>query len=235
MARPSKRQSLHPSELEYFDAFLEGLKGPVRSFEALDGLFCALICGPRAVPPDEYINLIMGSGVAFENGAQAKEVTALMIRHFNSIVDQLHSTYRTDDIYVPALIVDENGAPDGREWASGFMTGVTLSALGWPALMADTTLNPMIAPMVALSATPDPDPTQCPPELAPEKREDLLEDMFVGLSDIYAHFDAERRATEAAAWPQTIKREGVKVGRNDACPCSSGKKFKQCCGASDQT
>ena len=28
---------------------------------------------------------------------------------------------------------------------------------------------------------------------------------------------------------QTFKREGKKVGRNDPCPCGSGKKFKQCC------
>ncbi|MDR5859575.1 preprotein translocase subunit SecA [Halomonas eurihalina] len=26
------------------------------------------------------------------------------------------------------------------------------------------------------------------------------------------------------------RREGPKVGRNDSCPCGSGKKFKQCCG-----
>jgi preprotein translocase subunit SecA len=29
---------------------------------------------------------------------------------------------------------------------------------------------------------------------------------------------------------QPIVREGVKVGRNDPCPCGSGKKFKQCHG-----
>ncbi len=27
----------------------------------------------------------------------------------------------------------------------------------------------------------------------------------------------------------TFKREGKKIGRNDPCPCGSGKKFKQCC------
>jgi uncharacterized protein len=27
-----------------------------------------------------------------------------------------------------------------------------------------------------------------------------------------------------------IKRDGPKVGRNDPCPCGSGKKFKQCHG-----
>jgi preprotein translocase subunit SecA len=30
---------------------------------------------------------------------------------------------------------------------------------------------------------------------------------------------------------KTIKRQGAKVGRNDPCPCGSGKKYKKCCGA----
>ena len=29
---------------------------------------------------------------------------------------------------------------------------------------------------------------------------------------------------------QPVVREGPKVGRNDPCPCGSGKKFKKCCG-----
>jgi len=29
------------------------------------------------------------------------------------------------------------------------------------------------------------------------------------------------------------KREAVKVGRNDPCPCGSGKKYKKCCGANN--
>lgn len=28
-----------------------------------------------------------------------------------------------------------------------------------------------------------------------------------------------------------VVREGEKVGRNDPCPCGSGKKYKKCCGA----
>jgi preprotein translocase subunit SecA len=30
---------------------------------------------------------------------------------------------------------------------------------------------------------------------------------------------------------QQIVRSGEKVGRNDPCPCGSGKKYKKCCGA----
>ncbi len=29
---------------------------------------------------------------------------------------------------------------------------------------------------------------------------------------------------------ETVKRDGKKIGRNDPCPCGSGKKYKQCCG-----
>lgn len=35
---------------------------------------------------------------------------------------------------------------------------------------------------------------------------------------------------EGAKKPSTAVREGPKVGRNDPCPCGSGKKYKQCCG-----
>ncbi|MFC1495629.1 SEC-C metal-binding domain-containing protein, partial [Thermodesulfobacteriota bacterium] len=31
--------------------------------------------------------------------------------------------------------------------------------------------------------------------------------------------------------PSPVKREGEKVGRNQPCPCGSGKKYKKCCGA----
>ena len=30
--------------------------------------------------------------------------------------------------------------------------------------------------------------------------------------------------------PSTVVRTGSKIGRNDPCPCGSGKKYKKCCG-----
>lgn len=30
---------------------------------------------------------------------------------------------------------------------------------------------------------------------------------------------------------KTVRRESPKVGRNEPCPCGSGKKYKKCCGA----
>src|SRR5690606_41820506 len=39
----------------------------------------------------------------------------------------------------------------------------------------------------------------------------------------------QRPETEEAAAPQPIRR-GQKIGRNDPCPCGSGKKYKHCHG-----
>jgi preprotein translocase subunit SecA len=36
--------------------------------------------------------------------------------------------------------------------------------------------------------------------------------------------------TESEEKAKPVKREGKKVGRNDPCPCGSGKKYKKCCG-----
>jgi SEC-C motif-containing protein len=53
------------------------------------------------------------------------------------------------------------------------------------------------------------------------------------------HHERSRFRKEDGRWyfvdgdmvlPQTRVNEGPKVGRNDPCPCGSGKKFKKCCG-----
>jgi preprotein translocase subunit SecA len=40
---------------------------------------------------------------------------------------------------------------------------------------------------------------------------------------------AESASTETAAAPEPIRNRGERAGRNDACPCGSGKKYKNCC------
>ena len=44
-----------------------------------------------------------------------------------------------------------------------------------------------------------------------------------------AHSGGEAQAEPAKV--KTITRDSPKVGRNDPCPCGSGKKYKKCCGA----
>ena len=69
----------------------------------------------------------------------------------------------------------------------------------------------------------EPAPFSAPPQTQPQNDED--EHL------IYHGSQATENDHESkAAMPQTVRREGQKVGRNDPCPCGSGKKFKKCHG-----
>lgn len=55
-----------------------------------------------------------------------------------------------------------------------------------------------------------------------------------------AHHERSRFARVEGRWyyvdgetprPPTQRHVGPRVGRNDPCPCGSGKKFKKCCGS----
>jgi uncharacterized protein YecA (UPF0149 family) len=50
--------------------------------------------------------------------------------------------------------------------------------------------------------------------------------------------EQRRKQIAAGTLPELVRREPVrnpnKVGRNEPCPCGSGKKFKQCHGSPDR-
>jgi hypothetical protein len=52
-----------------------------------------------------------------------------------------------------------------------------------------------------------------------------------GVMNIYRYFRAEQvRAKHSSLASMTSRRVQPKIGRNELCPCGSGKKFKHCCG-----
>jgi uncharacterized protein len=55
--------------------------------------------------------------------------------------------------------------------------------------------------------------------------DDAMEELVVTVADLQDLTNEQRYKVD------TFKRETPKVGRNDPCPCGSGKKFKQCHGA----
>ena len=46
----------------------------------------------------------------------------------------------------------------------------------------------------------------------------------------FAGDNSEKKSKDSKPKPQSYTRQGAKVGRNDPCPCGSGKKYKNCCG-----
>ncbi len=47
----------------------------------------------------------------------------------------------------------------------------------------------------------------------------------------YTEHRGEQMGANGDGRPMPVRREGRKIGRNEPCPCGSGKKYKRCCGA----
>ena len=83
--------------------------------------------------------------------------------------------------------------------------------------------------MMMLCHEHDQDPEMRPEPISPEKREEVIVHMAAGLLGAYRYF-REHRQVSSSAHTSEPRRNASKVGRNDACPCGSGKKHKKCCG-----
>jgi uncharacterized protein len=103
----------------------------------------------------------------------------------------------------------------------------------WVALLADQEHGGWLVPIFALATEHSPDPAMRPYKepVSAERREKLIVGAAAGVTGIYQYFEAQR-LVEGHLFDNTttFHRVTPKIGRNDPCPCGSGKKFKQCCG-----
>jgi uncharacterized protein len=224
-----KSQPLTDAEFEQLSAILERLGDERRmNLERLDGFLAALICGPNLVRPSEYLPRILGEEFVFEDTSVLQEFLSLIMRHWNTIVDTLNS----GEIYLPLLLEDENGMSHANDWAVGFLHGMGFGKEDWAVLLNDEENAGSLIPIFALANEHNPDPSLRPytEAIGMELREKFIASAAVGLLDIYQYFEAQRRlGFRSPDNLTTFRRTTPKVGRNDPCPCGSGKKFKHCC------
>jgi preprotein translocase subunit SecA len=60
-------------------------------------------------------------------------------------------------------------------------------------------------------------------------RHDAFDDSQYLSQEKIEDLKAADQAGESQPEPKTIRNRTEKAGRNDPCPCGSGKKFKNCC------
>src|SRR6266567_5804727 len=232
--RSMKSQPLTDAELDRLSGVLGRFDNQrPMNLEQLDGFFAALICGPVNVPPSEYLPVILGDDMILEDTVNAQPVLqvflSLIMRHWNVFVDTLHS----GEVFLPLLLEDDNGITRANDWANGFLRGMELRRTEWAALLNDKEHGGWLVPIFALAHEHDPDPEMRPYKepVSAEGREKLIVGAAAGVTGIYRHFEARRLAeNHLLDNASTFRRSMPKVGRNDPCPCGSGKKFKQCCG-----
>ena len=226
----TQNEPLTDAELDRLGNFLKSCKGgKAMNVEALDGFFAALIAGPETVMPSEYNREVFGGEMseACEFGSldEANEILGLVMRHWNIIA----STLYRGDVYVPLLLQDENGVAHGNDWARGFMCGMHMRHDGWAELMDDEEHGGCLVPIMMLFHEHDEDPEMRPKPISAEQREDVIAHMAAGLVRAYRYFRAQRQVSPGTHRSEP-PRSTPKVGRNDPCPCGSGKKYKRCCG-----
>jgi uncharacterized protein len=194
----SQNEPLTDAELDRLGDVLKNCKGGrAMNVETLDGFFAALIAGPEAVMPSEYYPEVFGGEISdtceFDSLDEANEFLGLMMRHWNDIAGTLFR----DEVYVPLLIEDKEGIPQGNDWAHGFMLGVGMRNDGWAELINNEDYGGSLLPMMVLFHEHDQDPEMRPDPFGPEKREEIIDmmaggcwgpiDFFVRVKNLYGH------------------------------------------------
>ena len=73
------------------------------------------------------------------------------------------------------------------------------------------------------------DLTMRPKPIGPKQREKVYEFMAAGLVAAYRYLRKYEKLRASTHGSESLYTN-IKIGRNDPCPCGSGKKYKRCCG-----
>lgn len=198
-------------------------------FSTLDGFLTAIAMGPHIVPPSEWIPWVWDmvdahAPPAFTDGQQAQHIMSLIMRHYNSIADAFH---HAPESFEPAFWQeDQYGAP---AWCEGFLLGLRFAGKEWTLLLK---AQPgWLAPFLQLGVPEVRDTIK-----TSEDEFKVVESIKPVLLMLNDHWRQRERLPTAAgrrAEMMPVTRMTPKVGRNEPCPCGSGRKYKKCCGSGE--
>ena len=231
-------EPLSDKEMSELDSFLlsEATSDETMMLDCLDGYLTAIVTGPVTLKPSEWLPKVWGpteeDEPAFETMEQAQRIFELIIRHMNGIIGTLESDPDSfEPVFDVAVYPDSpREYVDGEMWANGFMAGINLNRKNWQEFFAAPNCADVLRPIRLLGAD---DVTDEEEELTrtPAQREDLSNQIPASVAWIYRFWLPYRHAAAERTIATSFQREHPKVGRNDPCPCGSGKKFKKCCGS----
>jgi uncharacterized protein len=131
--------TLNAEELERLAGILVECDGAM-SLEEVDGLFCALICGPDPILPGEFLAEIFDGNLYTASDSvpksEAFEAAALLQRYWNGIRDGLR------DGRLRRIFLLDDAAEDCEQWVNGFMAGVEVRGDAWEGLVSQGNARP---------------------------------------------------------------------------------------------
>jgi uncharacterized protein len=195
----------------------------------LDGFLAGILVCPDLIMPGEWLPMVWGGGhedatAVFENTKQVQQLVKLIMERYNVVAADLQRGFGH---YEPLFDVDTRHDEVLWEiWIDGFDTALQLRPEAWAKLRgSDGDTRCALSGLLTLvqigrgeSTVPKEqvdDLTAKAPDLIPQYIETL---------------NAWRISQEVAGQVRAEAPNFGKVGRNEPCPCGSGKKYKRCCG-----
>jgi len=217
--------------IKQLDEELLALSEEAMLLEELDGFIAGLLVCPELIKPSEWLPVVWGSegedDPAFDSLDHLNRVLGLVMEHYNDVARTL---MEHPERYSPLFAVDtRNGDILWELWIEGFEQVVKLQPAAWQKLLsadADTA-----AAMRGILTLVD---VACADQYMPRQDGDKINATapdniarwIVALNDWrLANYQPPHSID-----PGTSSIPTKKVGRNDPCPCGSGKKYKKCCG-----
>lgn len=199
----------------------------------LDGYLTGIVVTPQAAPirPSAWTARLWGDREPiFADEAQINAALSAVMLRYNTLLgdvdrglERLEATRIVD--YRPLFLSgDQKPAHDAvRTWVRGFWKAMELAPATWSALVEDERTKTIMAPFAGFFDLGKIEPHEIPADIDDRLDEDaaLIPRMILVLRKLARIREADNRPA--------LPARRSKVGRNDPCPCGSGKKYKRCC------
>ena len=217
---------------EALDAFLSSDDAPPESMQLsdLDGFLTGIAIGPELVMPSEWLPVVWGGEEpVFADGDQAQAVLGAIMSRYNEILRQVE-----EGSFEPVLWITPDETVIAADWAEGFALAIGLRPEAWDPVLKSKRHAPLLLSILGLCGDQNGESALGLDADAEDELAREAPDMIPACVGEIARFWRARRA----AHPHNFRTDRVsaaahmatKTGRNDPCPCGSGKKFKKCCG-----
>ncbi|MCG6937743.1 MAG: UPF0149 family protein [Gammaproteobacteria bacterium] len=205
------------------DAVKEGDDEGILCVSELDGLLTAVVSGPGLIPPSQWLPEVWGDfEPVWESEAELRKVMTLMMSMMNSAAATLMESPEEFEPIFEYREIDGKEYPIVDEWCEGYMRGVALAQELWNS--AGQEMEKLLNPIKGFTESSN----WWAHELATETEVANVRNAITPNARAIHAFWLKRRE-HLRPGNSTVRRDSPRIGRNDPCPCGSGKKYKKCC------
>ncbi len=222
---------LNEAELDELESLLASDMVPddCMSLEMLDGYLAGVVVSPQPLDVAAWLPGVWSDSEEMASGAGVQRLLTLVLRYHDEVANTLGDPEGWEPFCYATELGDE-ATRLGDEWMTGFELGLELWDEDWRDTLDEhdaETFDGLIERAIAPWTAEDME------EAEDAERIEWLTASAAAVRAIH-HL---RQACGLAPAPDAAQPVGAaasaEVGRNEPCPCGSGKKFKQCCGALD--